>query len=196
VYAGREPRANTQLVFTGPFDYDRETRLRLAALADVLEIRLRDVLREALGGTYGVRVSQSSAREPRPEYSIGIAFGSAPERAEELTRAVFAQIDSLRRAGPTDDELARVQEIRRRALQTSLERNGWWAGQLLAYDRQGWDLARIPEQRELVDALTAPALRDAARQWLDPARHVQVTLLPERSRPSANGGEARRGGSM
>ncbi|HEX5830510.1 MAG TPA: insulinase family protein, partial [Gemmatimonadaceae bacterium] len=193
VYAGREPRANTQLVFTGPFDYDRETRLRLAALADVLEIRLRDVLREALGGTYGVRVGQSSAREPRAEYSIGIAFGSAPERAEELTRAVFAQIDSLRRAGPTDDELARVQEIRRRALQTSLERNGWWAGQLLAYDRQGWDLAMIPGQRALVDALTAASLRDAARQWLDPARHVQVTLLPERSRPIANGGAARPG---
>jgi len=180
VRAGQEARGTTQLVFTGPFDYTQENREALSALSDVLDLRLREVLREDMGGTYGVQVGASSMREPRAEYSVGIGFSAAPERVDELTRAVFAQIDSLQRVGPTTEELAKVKEIQRRALQTSLTQNGWWAGQLIFYDRNGWDPALIPKQDALVAAITPATVRAAAQQWLHQERYVQVTLLPAR----------------
>ena len=180
VYAGQEARGTTQLVFTGPFEYTRENREALSALADVLDMRLREVLREAMGGTYGVEVGANSQREPRAEYSVGIGFSAAPERVAELTSAVFAQIDSLQRTGPTADELAKVKEIRRRALQTSLTQNGWWTGQLVFHDRNGWDPALILQQDALAAATTPETVRTAAQRWLDRERYVQVTLLPAR----------------
>jgi len=180
VRAGQEARGTTQLVFTGPFDYTRENREALSALSDVLDLRLREVLREDMGGTYGVQVGASSMREPRAEYSVGIGFSAAPERVDELTRAVFAQIDSLQRVGPTAEELAKVKEIQRRALQTSLTQNGWWAGQLIFHDRNGWDPALILKQDALVAAITPATVRAAAQQWLHRERYVQVTLLPAR----------------
>jgi zinc protease len=66
VYRGLEEKSRVDLVFSGPFEMTRENRLRLNALADVFRIKLREVLREDMGGTYGVSVSvQRSPCLPR-----------------------------------------------------------------------------------------------------------------------------------
>src|SRR6185503_18028792 len=46
VRRGMEPRSQTQIVFTGPGDYTRQTRYALRALGDVLQLHLRDRMRE------------------------------------------------------------------------------------------------------------------------------------------------------
>ena len=178
VRQGLEPKSETAIVFTGPFDDTREQRYALRSLQDVLEIRLRDRLREALGATYSVGVSASSDRLPRPEYSFQISFGSAPERAEELVSTVFQEIDSMAHAGPTADEIEKVRETQRRERETSLRQNGYWLGQLVGYARAGLDFADILTYERLIDALRPATVRDAAAKYLRQDRYVRVTLMP------------------
>jgi zinc protease len=135
VYHGMEPRARTQIVFTGSFDFNRENLYALRALEDVLRLRLRERLREDLGGTYGVRVRASGGRDPRAEYRVAVGFGAAPARLEELARVAFAQIDSLKDDGPTEEELAKVREMQLRSRETDLRTNHFWLSQLVAYNR-------------------------------------------------------------
>ena len=54
-------------------------------VADVLELRLRELLREDLGGTYHVSVDGSVSRYPGERYRIDLGFGCDPGRVEELT---------------------------------------------------------------------------------------------------------------
>ena len=50
VYRGIEPKSRSQMIFTGPFEYDGwKNNLELRAMTSVLEIKLREVLREDLG---------------------------------------------------------------------------------------------------------------------------------------------------
>jgi zinc protease len=183
VRKGLEPKSRTQLIFTGPLEYSRPNRAALRGLADVLEIRLREVLREALGGTYGVSVSGTAIRLPRNEYNFTIGFGSAPERADELVRAVFGEIDSLRRNGPSERDLAKVVEAEVRARETNLRQNSYWLSQLLFIDQTGEPAAAIADPRGDAALLTRDTIRSAAQQWLDPANYIRVTLLPERNAP-------------
>ena len=143
-------------------------------------MRLRESLREELGGTYGASVSGSLSREPRERYSVAVSFGSAPERADELTAIVLREIDSLKTAGPRPPDVANAQEIMRRELETGLEQNGYWLGQLLAYDKLRLPFADIPRERRHVDALTPSMIQAAARRYLDTSRYVRVTLRPEK----------------
>ena len=76
----------------------------------MLQIRLRERLREDLGGTYSVSVSSALAREPDEEYSFTIRFGSAPDRVDELLGVIYEQIDSIKTVGPTEDNVAKVRE--------------------------------------------------------------------------------------
>ena len=187
VRAGIEPKAQTQLVFTGPFQYTPANRFALRALGDVLNIKLREQLREELGGTYGVSVNAVSTHAPRPEYAVSISFGSAPERAEQLTRAVFAQIDSLQAKGATPDDVAKVKETQLRTRETSLKQNGFWLGQLSAYDQNGEDPRGILEYDKLVASLTPAVIRDAATRYLNEKNYVQVRLYPESGPRPAKG---------
>jgi zinc protease len=177
VRKGIEAKSQTSIVFTGAARLSRLERSVLSAMASVLELRLREQLREELGGTYSVGVSASATRVPRDEYRITISFGSDPLRADSLVRAVFAQIDSLHSSGPSASDLAKVKETLIRSRETNLRENGWWLGQLLQSVRDGD--APAPPLEPLLAALTVESIRAAAKTYLDRSRYVRVTLLPE-----------------
>ncbi|MGH7504273.1 MAG: M16 family metallopeptidase, partial [Longimicrobiales bacterium] len=179
VRRGVEPKSETRIVFNGPFEYTRENRHLLASLSEVLEVRLRDILREDLGGTYGVQVGQTASDLPVPRYTLGIGFGADPARLEELAATVFAAIEKLKAEGPDAETIANVQEAQRRSWETSQTQNGFWASQIAFTARTGGDFATIPDYPQLVDALTAAAVQEAARTYLQVDRYVRVSLYPE-----------------
>jgi zinc protease len=178
VRRGSEPKAQTRIVFLGDFDFSRENVYALRSMSEVLQLRLREVLREELGGTYGVLVNGSAARDPHSRYRVSIGFGLAPERIDELTAAVFAQIDSLQRVGPTQQEIDKVREMQLRSREVQMRENTFWTTQLLGYVRHGWDVSELARP-ELARTLSVEMVRTAARQLLDPGRYVQVSLMPE-----------------
>ena len=178
VRRGVEPQARTQVVFSGPVVWERRNVALLRTLADVLQIRLRERLREELSGTYGVAVAASAQREPRPEYRFVVDFSAAPDRLDELSRALFAELEAVKRGGATEADLAKVREQQRRERETQLRENDFWMSQLVQYDHYGWDLAGILAP-PLSQTFTPADLRDAARAYLDTSRYVQVSLFPE-----------------
>jgi zinc protease len=179
VHKGMEPKGRTQLVFTGPFQDSREARYALRALGDALEIRLRDVLREDLGGVYGVGVGASSQIAPDTIYSVSIGFGADPARLDELVDSTFTVLRAFQSAGPSDSIVHKVQEAQIRERETSLKQNGYWLGQLVAAQRWGSDPRNILTYDQLIDGLTGATIRDAARRYLRLDNYVQVTLVPE-----------------
>jgi zinc protease len=179
VRRGVEPQARTQVVFSGPVEWERRNVALLRTLADALEIRLRDRLREELGGTYGVGVAATARREPRPEFRFVVDFSAAPDRLDELSRALFAELEAVKRNGVTEEDLAKVREQHRRDREMQLRENDFWMSQMVQYDAGGWDLAGIAAP-PLSQNFTPTDLRDAARRFLDTGRYVQVSLFPER----------------
>jgi zinc protease len=178
VYAGTEPKSETRLFFNGTAEFSRDTYYLLGSLSDLLELRLTQRLREQLGGTYGVNVSASLGREPYASYQIAIAFGSAPDRVNELTRAVFDVIESVKTEGPTAAELKEVTETQRREDETGLLQNPFWVSTIASYDQNGWKLGDILTLDESIKKLTAAKVKAAATKYFDPKNYVQVTLSP------------------
>ena len=180
VYRGIEPKSQSRLIFTGPFEYDGwKNNLELRAMTSVLQIKLREVLREDLGGTYGVWISSSGSRYPDEEYRISITFGSDPERVEELTQVIFEQIDSLKTVGTTDLYIDKVKEMRQRQREIDLKENSFWVGSLASLDFNGVDPRRLIQYPALVDSLTAEAVQQAAQNYFNMDRYVRVVLYPE-----------------
>jgi zinc protease len=179
VKKGAEPKARTALVFTGPFEFTRQNRYYLSALAELLNIKLREALRENMGGTYGVTVYPGATRDPVPSYRFSIGFGSAPERLEDLTAAALVQIDSVKRFGSTPEYLNKVKEAALRARETAIKQNGYWMSQISTFDQNGWPLDEIPNGDKLITSLTAANLQRAAQLYLRTDNYVRVSLYPE-----------------
>lgn len=150
-------------------------------MAQTLQFRLRNVLREELSGTYSVSVNASPTWQPTESYTLTINFGSDPQRAEELVRTIFEEIDTMKTAGPGVDDVRDTRQALIRAHETRLERNNFWLGQLTATYRRGEaGAANILSYPASVEALTSAAIQEAAQRYLDTDNYVHVTLMPER----------------
>ncbi|HUF50794.1 MAG TPA: insulinase family protein [Longimicrobiales bacterium] len=180
VRRGVEPKSQTRITFSGPFEYIPENRVTIALLVDILDMKLRDVLREDLGGTYGVGISQSTQYFPEGRYLLSINFGAAPERLEELTKTVYDELEKMKANGPDADALAKVKEQARRSHETSLQRNEYWLSVLLREAEIGEGAAVALNYPERVHAVTAAQIQAAAARYLDMRNYVRVSLMPER----------------
>jgi zinc protease len=178
VRRGIEPRSATQIVFTGAFEFERQNVLAIQSLADLLRIRLRELLRDDAGGTYGVDVRASVSREPVPQYQFSVGFGADPARVDELVELVFAEIEWLKENGAEETDLAKVREMQFRSRETEMRQNHFWLSQMMIYLQFGWDLQQLPATPGRVETLTSAGVARAAREYLDTENYVHVTLFP------------------
>jgi zinc protease len=147
---------------------------------DVLRIRLREELREDLGGVYGVGVSGNLNRWPKGTYSSGIQFGCDPARADDLIQVVFNEIKKLQEDGPSDVNLAKVQEQHLREYEVGIKENPFWLNNVLFRAQHDLPLDELIDFPDRVRNLTADAVRDAARKYFAPENRFIARLLPEK----------------
>ena len=182
VRKGKDPASQTVISFFGDAGKDEFEMHRLRAAANVLSIRLREILREELSGTYGVSVGYDSSL-PLPGYgAVVIQFGSAPENVETLTKAVFTEVERLKAQGPTADDVNKVKEMEKRDLETNARQNQYWLGSMQTVHMYGWDPTRHP----------APAAAGRQPDPRNPSRDLQeVPSVRPSHRRHAEAEEAR-----
>ena len=180
VYRGIEPKSSVRITYTGPFEWSQQNRYDFNSLLELLNIRLREVIREEKSGTYGIGAGGSPSLYPHPEYSISISWGCDPARVDELVKTVFQQLDSLRIKEPDQVYIDKVKEIHRRNYEVNLKENRYWLSNLRQYYANGDNPEQMLNYPKLVDNLSRTAIFSAAKKYLDPRNVVKVVLLPEK----------------
>jgi len=179
VKRGVEPKSTTRIVFSGKFDYSRQSRYDMYSMTQVLRIRLREVLREDMGGVYGVGVWASMSKEPTTEYSLNVTFGCAPDRVEELTDAVMVEINKIMSEVPDQTNVDKVKESQRREREINIQKNSYWLNSLAVYYREGRDLENFMKFNELIEGFDGEDAQVAAAKYFNLDNMIQVTLYPE-----------------
>jgi zinc protease len=179
VHKGIEPKGRVQVTFSGPYEGGFENWYKIRSLADVLDIKLREILREDLGGTYGVSVYPYILMPDRMEYQFNINFGCSPDRVNEMTGTLFQQIDSLKTFGPKDVYISKVHETQTRTYEVNMKENNYWLHELRYKHYYGEDWMDILKYPEYVATLSPELVKTAANQFLDTDNYVQVVLYPE-----------------
>jgi zinc protease len=179
VVKGLDPKSEVSVVFTGAFENTQLQRVVMRAMAETLEGDLQRVLREDLGGTYGVSVRAQFEKEPQQRYTVAINFACDPARTQELVKALFNSIERFRSSGPTAGQVVDERSALSRDIETNSRDNGYLVNQLVFKYEYNENVADVFGMRTYYDELTPMAIREAARTYLDTSRFVKVTLMPE-----------------
>jgi zinc protease len=180
VHKGVEPKANTLIEFTGACTYTPANRLAMRAMIELFQIKLNETLREQLGGTYSPNAGGSCSRVPRQEYAVQVQFNSSPENVEKLSKSVFALIDTLKAAGPSQGDVDKVKEQLLRAHEVEVKQNAYWTGNILARDAAGEDIAGLTTgYEEMIKAITPASIQASAKQYFNVNNYARFVLLPE-----------------
>ena len=180
VEKGREPRAQTVLSFFADPPIEETEQTRVAAAADVLEIALRDILREEMGETYNVSAGLSQALPQRGGGHVTINFGASPENIGTMIDRTLQEVTRLQQVGPSQDLVTRAKETARREHETALKQNGFWLGRLQSAKLLGRDPLLILKREERIEALTPANIQAAFRTYFPTDRFTVVTLMPEK----------------
>jgi len=179
VEMGREPRSNVVISFYADASSDPVEAENVAAATTVLDIALRDVLREDLSQTYTVSVGQGGPGLPqRGGGYMRVSFGAAPENIASMTDRVFKEITRLQQEGPSADLTNRAKETARRSYETSLQQNGYWLGRLQSVHLFGRDPKEILTRPARIDAVTPATIQDVFKRDFPMERYTVVTLVP------------------
>lgn len=179
---GVEPQSQVAIVFTGPFEYTQANRNAIRAMGIVLENRLRNKIREDLGGTYDIMASPSYDKIPEPAYSVSINFGTDPERVEELVSVIFHEIETFKSEGATADELQDARQAMYRNYETGIKQNRWLMTQLYFRYLEGEDLESLFDYPKSLENLTEKSILGAAKTYLNTDNYVKVILFPEKEK--------------
>jgi zinc protease len=178
VELGREPRGQTVIGYFADPSEDPKEQERVVEATTVLEIALRDILREELGQTYTVSVGLAQALPQHGSGHIEVRFGAAPENLESMTARVTKEIKRLQDEGPSADLTNRAKENARRGYETALKQNDYWMRRLETINMLGRDPSEILTRNERIDAITPQVLQDVFKRYFPADRMTIVTLVP------------------
>jgi len=97
----------------------------------------------------------------------------------DLTAATWKVIQEFSQRGPSNDQLAGARRALDRELEVGFQRNDELLNELTTKVEYGEDVAEVFNLPSFYDRLTTTAVREAAREYLNAQRYVQVTLRPE-----------------
>ncbi len=185
VRAGLDPKAEVIIRFAGAFKSTPENRHAINALVSLLRVRLREELREARGGTYGVRVSATTRHTPVQDFGLVVSFQCDPARVDELVAAAYQVLADVKKK-PVEAAVAnRIQAQERRLWETELRKNGYWKAAIASNAQRGEDPADLTKFWGLYEQITPKYLQAAAKKYINTKRLVQVILTPAETAEAA-----------
>ena len=149
-------------------------------LASLLEIRLREVIREDKSGSYGVSVGGYIDGWPERFYGVDIEFGCEPSRQDELCATIIDTIKDIQKGNISDEVVSKLKESYIRTIETNLRNNNWWLNrfkaEILYTDEPLWFTSNTNKAAEWI---IKEALLEAANKYLNTNVVVKAYLKPE-----------------
>ena len=166
---------------------DRTTARRLSILADVLQLRVNDEIREKLSIAYSPGAGASSSDIFRGYGSIYAAAETAPEKTQAFFEAMDRIVTDLRDNPVSDDELNRARRPAVEQLKKSMADNGYWLGQLSDAQSDPSSLDQTRNHVAVLEAITPADLQALAQTYLRPATAWRAVVVkqPEAAAPAA-----------
>lgn len=179
VVAGQEPRSTVLMMLHGSMDYTPEARYDIVALTEVINIRLREQMREEKGGVYFVSVQPNFEKRPESEFAISVYFSCDPSRVDELKNVVTQEIAWLQKNTVEDSYIQKVREIQLKEREVGMKTNGFWMGTMRTADRDNEPFSVILRRPAMIKALTAAQVRKAAGTYLSTKNVATFILKPQ-----------------
>lgn len=173
----QQPKVGVLFAFTGDKEYNVKNNLEMVLLAEALNSRYLQSIREEKGGSYGVQVAGNVLYDPVQNYVLQIVFDTNEEMADELMEIVMQEIREIAQNGPKAEDIEKTREFLLKDHTNSLEQNGSWVNHLKNYYTRNADFINGYEQT--LASITYDDIRNLAQQILADDNLVKVIMRPE-----------------
>lgn len=167
--------------------FDKDIKIRengkyiIPLVRRILNTRLRETIREDMGGVYAVGARVGYYEFPEPNLSGSISFNCDPERRTEVIKAVMTEMKRFSDAGATEKELeqAKLQQIT--LYDTIKDENRFWASNINSDTLNGETTDTIEKRKEITLNLKLEEVNALIKDYLDGVRTYTSIYNPEKA---------------
>ena len=176
---GKEKKSMILANYYGEIPYSEDLSLKAQALAEILNIKVIEDLREKMGAIYGGGFRAQVSQEPYSRYSLALQLPCGPENVDKLMAAAAEEIKSLKANGPDAKDLDKVKSQWKEKYRTSVKENNYWNEKLENVVFWGRDKDRVLNYETWVDKLSTKDVQETAQRLFDGKNEFVSILYPE-----------------
>jgi zinc protease len=180
VKKGKEEKSFITIRFTGEAPFSLAEQMNLQAFIEIMNIKLIETLREKMSGTYTGGMNGDLDKQPYENFSVGVYIPCGPENVDKLIAATMAEIEKIKKNGPTAADLLKVKENWKKQYLENIKDNSFWLSELKNCLQNGLSTSEILTYEKRLEAITREQIKAAANRYVDFKNYVQVVLNPEK----------------
>jgi len=151
-------------------------------MAQALNNRLLDGLREELGGTYIVSCEGDFVKDPVNQFQLKISFNTDPERVDELMAAVRTEIQTLLDGAFDTMYVDQIHAAAVRNINSRMDTNDFWLNRLAVALLYGLDFNVRERETDSLRSIDAGLFREMAKEVFKKDREFIYILLPQQKK--------------
>ncbi|MBN9482251.1 MAG: hypothetical protein BGO70_16885 [Bacteroidetes bacterium 43-93] len=177
---GTEKKSLILGIYEGDMPYSEEADLKANMLAEILNIRVVEELREKLGGIYGGGYGASLEPYPYSHYTVQLQLPCGPENVDKLVKAANEVVAAIKKDGPSLEDLNKVKAEMHEQIRQQEKENGYWLENLqeiLFWNKQ--QKSTFLNYNAMIDKITVNDIKDITNQMFTDKNQFMAILNPE-----------------
>ncbi len=167
-------KTSNYVLYTGTFEYNLKNNLTMRLIADILDIRYFESMREMEGGTYGVSTRASLSRIPVEKASLQMTFDTDPKLEERLLQLIREEIDTLIANGPTDRDFNKVKGNLQNKYAENQKENRWVLSALVSYYKDG---INYDSYLPTLESITKQDVQSMLKALIEQGNEIKVIMV-------------------
>jgi zinc protease len=174
----RDTKAVLLMLFPTGDGLNIARRRHIQFLGQIVDDRLRLVVREELGAAYSPFAFAQASRIFPGLGAVMVQAACEPSETEQLIAACRRVATDLQENGVTEEEVKRLSEPLLNQLRDARRNNAYWVGVLAEAQGRPESLDELRSVVEFYETLDAEALSEVAGEVMDPERASTLVVVP------------------
>ncbi len=174
------PKATVYYSLINDVDYSLKTRTYVRVIAELLNKRYLETIREEEGGSYGVSVRPSISKRTYEHASITMYFDCDPEKMDKLIEIMKNEIDNLVKNGVKVDDLEEIKKSYLKSREESENENSFWLSVIQGSLINDEPITNTEGFNKIVNDLSAKSVQKYAKKFFKGYDSVEVVMVPEK----------------
>ncbi|MEO6347152.1 MAG: insulinase family protein, partial [Aquaticitalea sp.] len=173
-----DPKSNVRISYKNKFGYNSKNNLLARTLADVLNLRYMERLREEEGGTYGASVYGNVTKRPTETANLWIQFDCNPDKVEDLLKIVHSELESLSKGQISLEDLEKTKTNYLKENKQQQDDSSYDMQRLKTFFREGYYMNNPENFETIVNGITKEDLSKFASQLLQNVQSYEIVIKP------------------
>lgn len=172
------PQAITVQIYSAILEHNLSNRIKTDMLAQILNIRLKEKIREEKGEVYSISADAKFEEYPTGLLQFQINYFAEPGKEDVINNTISEQIKQIVENNPQNTDIRKAKEYLRKKQMDKEQQNEYWIKTLTDYYTNGYNAHT--NYAETLNRISADDIRQTAKMVFESGNLIEVMLIGEK----------------